>query len=162
MIEDAQAGLSQASTSRVAAKDALDRLKRERADARVRVSNSKTGYIPEIQRKFRNNPSRWAREAAEAELAEAQARIREDEILIRQLDMLEPDRNYMLSKWEFAKAEWDAVTTEWKKQAEARRQEEENPIDPQVRRLRNFAMTTVAGMFTCWVAQWVWWTGYIK
>jgi hypothetical protein len=29
------------------------------------------------------------------------------------------------------------------------------------RRLRNFAAITVAGMFGCWVAQWVWWVGFI-
>jgi hypothetical protein len=73
------------------------------------------------------------------------------------------DRRYILSVWRFAKLEWEKLFTRWTTQADAREKEDQTDfLDPVVRRLRNFAMTTVAGMFGCWVAQWVWWVGYVR
>jgi len=70
------------------------------------------------------------------------------------------ERSYFLSTWLYCGLQSQNAMNRWTKLADARRQEQE--MDPLVRRLRNFAITTVVGMFGCWIAQWVWWIGYIR
>lgn len=70
------------------------------------------------------------------------------------------ERSFLLSTWRYCRLQSQIAVNRWTKLADARRQEQE--VDQFVRRLRNFAITTVVGMFGCWIAQWVWWIGYIR
>jgi len=48
------------------------------------------------------------------------------------------------------------------KEADMREEERADDMGPGVKRLRDFAKTTVIGMFACWLAQWMWWVGYVR
>jgi hypothetical protein len=67
-----------------------------------------------------------------------------------------------LNHLNFITKQLSAVEKQWKQLARESGQElEQVSMDPAVDRLRTFAWVTVIGMFGCWVAQWVWWVGFI-
>jgi hypothetical protein len=63
----------------------------------------------------------------------------------------------------YAKLEksFEEATGEWKK-LEERRTKEKQQREEGVSRLAAAARTTIFGMFGVWVAQWIWWIGYIR
>lgn len=73
------------------------------------------------------------------------------------------DLRDLLGSWHtINKTILESFEAAWRKQQEAREAEEaERNRDPS-ERLKSIANTTVFGMFGCWVAQWVWWYGYIQ
>lgn len=53
------------------------------------------------------------------------------------------------------KQNWEANEDEWKKIEEKREESEKKP------NMRRFPLVVVVGMLLCWIAQWLWWAGYI-
>ncbi|KAE9372545.1 hypothetical protein N431DRAFT_466789 [Stipitochalara longipes BDJ] len=58
------------------------------------------------------------------------------------------------SEWAWALRKWDGLIEE--------REKEGSRVNPETRRLRTLTKWTFLGMIGCWVAQWVWWVGYIR
>jgi hypothetical protein len=81
----------------------------------------------------------------------------------RVLEKLKRDLEALQAGWQIVGNTFpDPLELIWKNQEQAREKEEaERKRDPS-ERLTRIAMTTVSGMFGCWVAQWVWWIGYIR
>jgi hypothetical protein len=57
--------------------------------------------------------------------------------------------------WNFTHVRWQIL--EYQRTNEGTRSRK-----PEVERLRRLAFTIVIGMFACWLAQWLWWIGYIR
>ncbi|KAH0533945.1 hypothetical protein FGG08_007444 [Glutinoglossum americanum] len=75
----------------------------------------------------------------------------------------------ILNGWRDVVARWTAITKEWGKldsewtNARTRREREAaEELADHTQKLRGIAIKTIAGMFLCWIAQWVWWVGYIR
>lgn len=50
----------------------------------------------------------------------------------------------------------------WKEQKAKREVDKARKEEGDKARLRKIAFRTITGMFFCWIAQWVWWIGYVK
>lgn len=68
----------------------------------------------------------------------------------------------MLGAWndlseskEELKQNWEANEDEWKKIEEKKEEAEKKP------NMRRFPLVVVVGMLLCWIAQRLWWAGYI-
>jgi len=88
--------------------------------------------------------------------------LEQERNIYRMTSNLLSERNYILSTWRYSELELKRAVDCWTNLADARRQEQEDPQGALVKRLKNFAITTVLGMFGCWIAQWIWWIGYIR
>ena len=63
--------------------------------------------------------------------------------------------DFMIRKLESAQKQWGRLAQE-REQDLARL-----PEDADAQRLKRFALVGVLGMAGCWIAQWVWWVGFI-
>lgn len=53
------------------------------------------------------------------------------------------------------------LTSLWIKERKSREKERAQDNKGRASLLRTIAMRTIAGMVGCWIAQWLWWTGYV-
>jgi hypothetical protein len=72
-------------------------------------------------------------------------------------------------EWEAIVHGWDEVLksvktleNRWELQSTQRQREEEEEKQDARKKLRRIAAKALVGMIGCWVAQWVWWVGYIR
>jgi hypothetical protein len=72
------------------------------------------------------------------------------------------------AEWEAIVHGWDellksvkTLENNWESQSTQRQREEEKKQDAG-KKLRRIAAKAMVGMIGCWVAQWVWWVGYIR
>ena len=66
-----------------------------------------------------------------------------------------------INGWNATISEWSWALRKWQDLIE-KREKERSRADPETRRLRTLTRWTFFGMTGCWIAQWVWWVGYIR
>jgi hypothetical protein len=66
-----------------------------------------------------------------------------------------------LNGWNGSISEWSWALRKWQDLIE-KREKERSRADSETRRLRTLTRWTFFGMTGCWIAQWVWWVGYIR
>ena len=76
-------------------------------------------------------------------------------VLVREMDTLK-------NLWAKLESVLEALSEAWAEQNRARQQEEAKRHEDPSSRLRTMAAQTVVGMIGCWIAQWIWWIGYIR
>jgi hypothetical protein len=80
-----------------------------------------------------------------------------------------PQLAEMHGQWEAIVHGWDEVLksgktleNRWELLSTQRQREEEEEMQDPRNKLRRIAAKALVGMIGCWVAQWVWWVGYIR
>ncbi|OCK89295.1 uncharacterized protein K441DRAFT_681270 [Cenococcum geophilum 1.58] len=86
---------------------------------------------------------------------------REQETLAR-FQIIQRRWHAIVQEWADVEKEWRSLQTEWEKVVEQRKKEVEEQERDQTARLKSIAVKTILGMVACWIAQWVWWVGYIR
>jgi predicted TIM-barrel fold metal-dependent hydrolase len=78
------------------------------------------------------------------------------------LNVLAHEMETLKNLWVKLESVLEALSKAWAEQHRARQQEEAKRHEDPTSRLRKMAARTVVGMIGCWIAQWIWWIGYIR
>jgi hypothetical protein len=70
----------------------------------------------------------------------------------------------VIAGWDASNSEWSWTLRKWDHLIEEREKERSRAdiADPETRKLRTLTKWMFFGMLGCWIAQWVWWVGYIR
>jgi hypothetical protein len=156
-----------AATADKAAEDThLKSLRGKLAQARRQLRNLEMQNLPTNTSKLRH-PIRAAQSIfTNTQTPQTGAHSLESKIANKKLDIRYIDQEYEASRnrlygWNAAISEWAWTLRKWNKLIKER-EKEDSRADPETRRLRTLTIWTFFGMIGCWVAQWVWWVGYIR
>ncbi|KAH0565894.1 hypothetical protein GP486_000697, partial [Trichoglossum hirsutum] len=88
--------------------------------------------------------------------------LHRDQLTVAQLHSILDGWRDIVARWAAITKEWEKLDSEWTNARIRREREAAEELADQTQKLRSIAIKTIAGMFVCWVAQWVWWVGYIR
>jgi hypothetical protein len=101
------------------------------------IARRRTAHLKEL-RAAQNNPQLWFEMNQEADL---------QAVLDVCQDLFESKENL--------RRNWEVNEEQWRLIAEKREEQEKKPS------VGRFPLVVVVGMMLCWIAQWLWWAGYI-
>lgn len=167
--DNAQRGYDTATSARAAEAIALNNLRGQLVRAKTQLRNLELQILPTTAAQLRH-PIRAARrfftgvqpletgaEPFERKIARTKIDI---ETLIRSCEA----NASVMAGWDATISEWSWTLRKWDHLIEEREKERSRAdiADPETRRLRTLTKWTFFGMLGCWIAQWVWWVGYIR
>jgi hypothetical protein len=167
--DNAQRGYDAATSTRAAEAITLNNLHRQLVQAKTQLRNLELQILPTTTAQLRH-PIRAARrfftsmQPLETGVEPLERKIARTKIDIGTLTRSCEASASVIAGWDATISEWSWTLRKWDHLIEEREKERSraDDADPETRRLRTLTKWTFFGMLGCWIAQWVWWVGYIR